>query len=74
MNLVSKEGERWDSLCQRAYGHTSQVALDALRAANVAAARASTGFVLPTGYVITVPTLPETSASTVVVEVAPWQR
>lgn len=73
MNLVSQEGERWDSLCQRAYGSVSQSALNALRAANVEAARASLGFVLPAGMVITVPAL-STTASSSVVEVAPWQR
>ncbi|MNF28222.1 Phage Tail Protein X [compost metagenome] len=70
--LVSVQGERWDALCQRAYGSVTQQSLDTLRAANVGACRLTVGFVLPPGLVITVPPL-ERGAITPV-EIAPWQR
>ncbi|TNI52951.1 tail protein X [Aeromonas dhakensis] len=70
--LVSIQGERWDTLCVRAYGFVTQQAINALRSANQDAARRTEGFVLPAGLVITVPS---TAAQAITpVELAPWQR
>lgn len=70
--LISIQGERWDTLCQRAYGTVTQSSLDALRAANVEACHLTVGFVLPPGLVITVPPLARGAITPV--ELAPWQR
>lgn len=72
MMLTSLQGERWDTLCIRAYGAVSQALLMQLRQANPHAARLSDGFVLPAGLAIDVPELK--GVSTRVVEIAPWQR
>lgn len=70
--LVSIQGERWDTLCVRAYGFVTQQAINALRSANQDAARRTEGFVLPAGLVITAPS---TAAQAITpVELAPWQR
>lgn len=71
MTLTSIQGERWDELCVRAYGSVTQQAMNTLRAANAEAARHS-GFTLPAGLVITVPTISVQATTTV--EIAPWQR
>lgn len=72
ITLISIQGERWDTLCVRAYGSVTQQAINALRRANQDAARRTEGFVLPAGLAITVPSMAAQAITPV--ELAPWQR
>lgn len=68
----SLQGERWDQLCYRAFGVSSEAGVTALRDANPDAVAQSDPFVLPAGLLIMIPDITLTVVE--VVEVAPWQR
>ena len=70
--IVSIQGERWDQLCNRAYGVSTQAGVTALREANPDARSSTDPFILPAGLSLSVPDISVSGAS--VVEVAPWQR
>lgn len=73
MPLYANRHERWDQLCYRAYGSTSEAQVRALRSANRTVANNMTGFTFEGGERIEVPTL---SSATVIetVEKPPWAR
>ena len=59
MNVYAQQGDTVDEICQRYYGRTGQ-AVELVYAANPGLAES--GPVLPHGYEVTLPDLPESSA------------
>lgn len=71
--LFAIDGERWDTLCLRAYGVATPEMVKQLRTHNRELVRLHS-FVLPGGAQVLVPEQNIKAQAHTVIELAPWQR
>ncbi|WP_367971616.1 tail protein X [Vibrio scophthalmi] len=71
--LYAIEGERWDTLCLRAYQMSTPSLVKSLRQHNRALA-SEYSFALPGGAKVAIPALPDSAIESTTIGLAPWQR